>query len=287
MFCTPPFDSVYQKYTWDQIYSPEASDPSPDRQDNTSEDPKSLKQYDYYQLALPGGLPPSLQPYESSNAGVSSLMTDFADTWAFYYPVSHFLPFWDTTHSIPTTSLSSNTLEKSYDGFEQANNPVRFDDSGWAPTEIVSPQPITMVSLPFRAGIPFDKQYGASHMLEQEFGRPGSKGSTGSQHAKAPSKSSTNIPRRARRRQTDSSNAALRCPICVNRGFARLYKYNQHMKTHDPSRKRYPCHKPSCTKDFSRQTDLDRHDYSIHQESKGFKCLRCPGAFSRRDILKT
>jgi len=93
------------------------------------------------------------------------------------------------------------------------------------------------------------------------------------------------------RRNTDPAHSAYRCTICQDKGsvkgFARKYNYDQHMLTHDSSRKKdHVCPYPDCGQEFVRKADLTRHNQSIHQPEKKFKCSLCPSAFARKDTLR-
>jgi hypothetical protein len=322
---TPPFNSPYQQHTSKKSSLLEAPYPSPDRHDSTHKYPEGLGLYSCYQPALPTGLPPSPQPSESWNTAVSPLMTEaLADPWAsgaFDHPISSHSPLpWATTHPSPRSSLSSCTREMSvfsHDGSEQTYPGIKVEYSPWGAPEMrwgvpepadihgissPQPQPLTVAPERLNAGMySFDNPYGAPQISRIEstpvygyggrsFERAASEDSNTSQHSKARSNySSTSVPReRGRnRRHTDPSNAAYRCPICENKGFARRYNYNQHMLTHDAARQKpHACAHPHCTKEFVRKTDLSRHDQSVHQRSKPFKCSRCPQAFSRKDTLR-
>ena len=323
---TPPFNSPYQQHTSKKSSLLETPYPSPDRRDGQSKYPDGLGIYGY-QPALPTGLPPSPQPSENWNghlsSGVSPLMTEtIADPWtsgAFDHPVSHSPLPWASAHTSPRSSLSSCTREMSVfsrEDSDQAYPGVKVEYSGWAPemrwgtTEpadmhgLSSPraQPLTVAPERLNAGMySYDHTYGAPPMSKLEstpvydygsrvYDRAPSEESTGSQHSKARSNySSTSVPReRARnRRHTDPANAAYRCHICPDKGFARRYNYNQHMLTHDVTRRKDNiCPYADCGKEFVRKTDLARHDQSVHQKSKPFKCSRCPNAFSRKDTLR-
>jgi hypothetical protein len=297
--------------------------PSPVRHDTRQKYTEGLGLYDY-QTPLPTGLPPSPQPSESWHghltSGVSPLMTEsIADPWrsgAFDHPVSRSPLPWASAQTSPRSSLSSCTREMSvfsHEGSEQAFPGIKVEYSGWAP-EIRwgATEPADMHGLSSRTHsltvaperlnadvFPYDHSYGATPVPKLEstpmydyggrdFERGPSEESTGSLRSKS-RYSSTSVPReRARnRRHTDPANAAYRCHLCTDKGFARRYNYNQHMLTHDVTRRKdNVCPVPGCGKEFVRKTDLARHDQSVHQRIKPFKCSRCPNVFSRKDTLR-
>ncbi|KAH7068882.1 hypothetical protein BKA63DRAFT_97177 [Paraphoma chrysanthemicola] len=322
---TPPFNSPYQQHSSKGSTLLESPYPSPIRNDTHHKHTEGLGLYDF-QPSFPTGLPPSPQPSETWNghmsSGVSPLMTDsIADPWtsgAFDHPVSRSPLPWASAHTSPRSSLSSCTREMSvfsHEGSEHAF-PVKVEYSGWAPemrwgaTEpqhmnaLSSPQPQPLTVAPERltAGMySYDNGYDAAAMQKLEsspmydysnrtYDRAPSEESTSSFRSKGRSSySSTSAPReRSRnRRHTDPANAAFRCHLCPDKGFARRYNYNQHMLTHDVSRKKdNVCPYPDCGREFVRKTDLARHDQSVHQKSKPFKCARCPSVFSRKDTLR-
>lgn len=125
---------------------------------------------------------------------------------------------------------------------------------------------------------------------ERDYERAPSEDSVSSFYSKGRSPlCTTSVPReRGRgRRHTDPSNAPYRCPMCPEKGFARRYNYNQHMLTHDTTRRRENiCPYADCRKEFVRKTDLVRHDASVHRKVKPYMCTRCPQAFSRKDTLR-
>jgi hypothetical protein len=321
---TPPFNSPYQHTTRKHALL-ETPYPSPNRRD-TPRYVEGLGLYSY-QPALSNGLPPSPQSSdhwsEHLHSHVSPLMTEtIADPWAsgaFDHPVAHSPLPWESTHTSPRSSMSSCTREMSvfsHESSEPAYPGIKTEYGGWAsemrwgatePADIhgmTSPrsQPLTVAPERLNAGVySYDNTYGAPPMPKLEstpvydYGnrvheRALSEESTGSQNSKARSNcSATSVPReRARnRRHTDPANAAYRCHLCTDKGFARRYNYNQHMLTHDLTRRKDNiCPYPDCRKEFVRKTDLARHDQSVHQRSRTFKCSRCPNAFARKDTLR-
>ena len=291
MLDTLPVSSPYQQLTSEQIPLLETLYLSPDRYDTSSKYAEGqglyaegLGPYEYYQSALPIGLPPSPQWSGSWIAGVSSLMTG-----AFYDSASHFPLSWNTTHPFSTSSLSSTTCEMPYDGLKS----IEVEYFGWVAPKAVPSQPLAVA---FEAGkYTLDEQYGTLYMPNQEtsaylyrsrnFERARSRGSDESQHSKAPLKFFTTVPRQTRRRQTDSSIAAYCCSICAKGGFVNQYNLSRHELTHDPSRRRdHPCQ--LCSSKLSLSTDLMRHNASVHLKSKDFTCSICCRTFSRRDAQR-
>lgn len=64
---------------------------------------------------------------------------------------------------------------------------------------------------------------------------------------------------RKKRRLTEPEAANYHCQIC-GKYFSRVWNYNAHRETHDPSRpKPHTCHAENCGKAFVRRTDLTRH----------------------------
>ncbi|KAH7394980.1 hypothetical protein DE146DRAFT_66696 [Phaeosphaeria sp. MPI-PUGE-AT-0046c] len=323
---TPPFNSPYQRDTSRRTSLLESPYPSPARHDGRPKYTEGLGLYDY-QSSLPTGLPPSPQPSESWNAhlsnGVSPLMTEsIADPWAsgaFDHPVSRSPLPWESTHTSPRSSLSSCTREMSvfsHEGSEQAYTGIKVEYSGWTPemrwgaiesTEmhgLPDSRTTSLTIAPERLttnAFSYDHTYGATPVPKLEsvsmyeyddrnFERALSEESTGSLQSKSGSHYlSISEPReRARnRRHTNPLNAPYKCHLCPDKGFARRYNFNQHMLTHDVTRKRENvCPVPDCRKEFVRKTDLARHDQSVHQRIKPFKCSRCPNVFSRKDTLR-
>lgn len=323
---TPPFNSPYQQDTSRRTSLLESPYPSPARHDGHSKYTEGLGLYNY-QPSLPIGLPPSPQPSESWNghmsSGVSPMMSDaIADPWAsgaFDHPVSRSPLPWESAHESPRSSLSSCTREMSvfsHDGSEQAYSSIKVEYPGWTPemrwgtiesTELhglplsrapsltVAPERLTADAFSY------DHSYGATPVPklestpmydygERSLDRAPSEDSTGDMRSRSRSRYlSTNVPQqRARnRRHTDPNNAPYTCPLCPDKGFARRYNFNQHMLTHDVTRKKdNVCPVPGCMKEFVRKTDLARHDQSVHQKIKPFKCSRCPNVFSRKDTLR-
>jgi hypothetical protein len=323
---TPPFNSPYQQHTSRNSSLLESPYPSPVHHDARPKYADALGLYDY-QSSLPTDLPPSPQPSEAWNGhlsnGVSPLMTEtIADPWAsgaFDHPVSHSPLPWASTQTSPRSSLSSYTREMSvysHEGSEQAFPGIKVEYSGWAPEMrwgtadaadmhgLPSSRTPSLTVAPDRLNsdvFPYDHSYGATPVAKlepnpmydydnREFERGPSEESTSSLRSKSRSNySSTGLPReRTRnRRHTDPANAAYRCHLCMDKGFARRYNYNQHMLTHDVTRKKdNVCPVHGCGKEFVRKTDLARHDQSVHQRIKPFKCSRCPNVFSRKDTLR-
>lgn len=324
---TPPFNSPYQQHISPRSGSLlESSYPSPARHDNRSKYPDALGLYDYPQPAT-HGLPPSPQPSESFSvpfsSGVSPLMGEaIADPWAsgaFDHPVSRSPLPWASGHNSPRSSHSSCTREMSvfshessehgYPGIKVEYSPwpqeVRFGaDEPMDMQSVSSPRPSSLTVAPERlnAGVyPYDNTYGSSPVPkyegsvydygDQDYDRAPSEESTGSSYrckARSPY-ATTSVPRERtkNRRHTDPANAAYRCHLCPDKGFARRYNYNQHMLTHDVSRRKENiCPYLGCGKEFVRKTDLARHDQSVHRKEKPFRCGRCPQAFSRKDTLR-
>jgi hypothetical protein len=314
---TPPFNSPYQSR--ESLYA------SPPRHDSRKY-PEGLGLYDFPQ-PLTSALPPSPQASESWNGHmsdhVSPLMTEsIADPWisgAFEHPVSRSPIPWASAHTSPRSSLSSCTRELSvfsHESSEHTYPSVKVEYAPWAPDMRLGPgesttmqrlssphpSPLTVAPEGLSAGMyPYDSAYGPPSMSKFEptpmydyhgrhFEREPSEDSNGSSNSKPRSNySSTSVPReRARNlRHTDPMNAAYRCHLCPEKGFARRYNYNQHMLTHDVSRRKdNVCQYPMCGKEFVRKTDLARHDQSVHQKSKPFGCAKCPQAFSRKDTLR-
>lgn len=133
-------------------------------------------------------------------------------------------------------------------------------------------------------------QASAPEYVEPKLERAPSEESSSSVHSRGRMSFATSSAYRERmrsRRHTDPDHAAYRCHLCPEKGFARRYNFNQHMLTHDISRrKEHVCPYTSCGKEFVRKTDLARHDQSVHRKSKPFGCNRCGATFSRKDTLK-
>ncbi|KAH8728727.1 hypothetical protein GQ44DRAFT_575088, partial [Phaeosphaeriaceae sp. PMI808] len=324
---TPPFNSPYQQHTVKGISLLESPYPSPVPQDTQPKFTEGLGLYDFHTsipTGMPPSPQPSESWNRHISTGVSPMMTDaIADPWAsgaFDHPVSHSPLPWASAQTSPRSSLSSYTREMSvysHEGSEHAFPSVKVEYSGWAPEmrwgaadssnmhALSSPrlQPLTVAPERLSADVfSYGNTYGSTPPVpklestsiydysDREYERAPSEESTGSLHSKPQSNySSTSVPReRTRnRRHTDPANAAYRCHLCIDKGFARRYNYNQHMLTHDVSRRKDNiCPYPQCGKEFVRKTDLARHDQSVHQKSKPFKCSRCPNAFSRKDTLR-
>jgi hypothetical protein len=56
-----------------------------------------------------------------------------------------------------------------------------------------------------------------------------------------------------------------RCPEC-GKPFLRRWNMNQHRRTHDKQRKRWPCPYSYCNSNFTRESDLRRHRLDSHKE---------------------
>lgn len=258
------------------------------------------------------------------STGASPLMTEsIADPWtsgAFDHPVSRSPLPWTSAQTSPRSSLSSYTREMSvfsHEGSEQAFPVVKVESSGWGSEPHFSAagsndmsnnisssrgHPLTVAPERLNAGLfSYDNTYSSSPMPTYEqapvfdyegpkFERAPSEESLNSLHSSGRSTYPTisGVRERTRnRRHTDPAHAAYRCQLCPEKGFARRYNYNQHMLTHDSYRKKDNiCAFPGCGKEFVRKTDLVRHDQSVHQRAKPFKCARCPSAFSRKDTLR-
>lgn len=319
---TPPFNSPYQQHASRTPNLLDSPYPSPARHDSRTRYPHGLGLCDY-----PQPLPPSPQPSESwhghLSTGVSPLVTEIiADPWAtgaFDHPVSRSPLPWTSAHTSPRSSFSSCTREMSafsHESTEPTFAGIKVEYSGW-PHEmrfatdeqsnmhaLSSPRPSPLTVAPERlsAGMySYDNSYGDPSISKYEstpvydydgrnFERELSEESTGSLRSKARSNCSASSAPRDRtrnRRHTDPANAAYRCHLCSDKGFARRYNYNQHMLTHDTSRRKdNVCPYPECRKEFVRKTDLARHDQSVHMKAKPFKCTRCTQAFSRKDTLR-
>ncbi|PLB44461.1 hypothetical protein P170DRAFT_430353 [Aspergillus steynii IBT 23096] len=79
------------------------------------------------------------------------------------------------------------------------------------------------------------------------------------------------------------SASGLECTTCGTR-FTRRSNCREHMKKHDPSRRKmYHCE--TCERRFGRRTDLRRHVDSIHRGIRKFSCDVCDQKFSRQDTL--
>jgi hypothetical protein len=323
---TPPFNSPYQQHTSKGTTLLESPYPSPARHHTRPKYTEGLGIYDYQQT-VPNSLPPSPQPSEAWNGhlstGISPLMNEtIADPWtsgAFDHPVSHSPLPWASAQTSPRSSMSSCTREMSvfsHEGSEHTCSAIKLEYSGWTPEMRWGPaEPLNMHGLPSSRAAPltvaperlnaetfsYDHSYGppsnskleSSPMYDysgRDFEREPSEESTGSLHSKSHSTySSISVPReRVRnRRHTDPANAAYRCHLCTDKGFARRYNYTQHMLTHDVTRRKdNVCQVPGCGKEFVRKTDLARHDQSVHKKARPYKCSRCPNAFPRKDTLR-
>ncbi|EAT78656.1 hypothetical protein HBI56_171570 [Parastagonospora nodorum] len=320
---TPPFNSPYQQQS-ESSSMLESPYPSPNRHDGQQKYTEGLGLYDYH-TSLPRGLPPSPQPSENWNpqmsTGVSPLMTDtIADPWtsgAFDHPVTRSPLPWASAHNSPRSSLSSCTREMSafsHDGSEQAFPGVKVEYPGWAqemrwgaaePADmrgLSSSRNPSLTVAPERLNsdvFSYEHTYGVHPVPKLEstpmydynnrtFERETSEDSTVRDQSRS-NYSSINVPtERARnRRHTDPANAPYRCPSCPDKGFKRRYNLNQHMLLHEPNRrKENPCPVEGCSQEFRRKTDLARHDQSVHQKVRPYKCSRCSRSFPRKDTLR-
>jgi hypothetical protein len=324
---TPPFNSPYQQHTSKCNTLHESPYPSPARHDTRPKYTEGLGIYDYQHAlpnGLPPSPQPSEAWNGHLSTGISPLMTEtIADPWtsgAFDHPVSHSPLHWNSDQTSPRSSLSSRTREMSvfsHEGSEHAlSGGVKVEYSAWSQEirwphddagnihDLSSsrPQPLTVAPERLNAtAFAYDHSYGPSSSTKLEsapmynyghrgFDRGPSEESAGSQRSKSRSNYSSISVQRERprnRRHTDPANATYRCHFCTDKGFARRYNYNQHMLTHDATRKKDNiCPVPGCGKEFVRKTDLSRHDQSVHQKVKPYKCSRCPNAFPRKDTLR-
>jgi hypothetical protein len=320
---TPPFNSPYQQHGSRTNSLLESPYPSPVRHEPQSKYAQGLGLSDYQQ-PMTGGLPPSPQPSEVWGAqystGASPLMSEaLADPWqsgAFDHPVSRSPLPWTSSHTSPRSSLSSYTREMSvfsHEGSEPAFPGVKLEGPVWSPemhfaaegssnmNALASSRHSSLTVAPERlnAGMyPYHNAYTSPTMPRYEpspvfdydnrnMERAPSEESVGSFRSRGRSSvagASATRDRTRNRRHTDPAHAAYRCPLCFEKGFARRYNYNQHMLTHDACRKKdNVCH---CGREFVRKTDLARHEQSVHQRAKPFRCARCPSAFSRKDTLR-
>ncbi|KAL6710072.1 hypothetical protein ACN47E_009863 [Coniothyrium glycines] len=320
---TPPFNSPYQQHgsRTDSLYG--SPYPSPIRHERQRKYPEGLGLYDN-QGPLPSGLPPSPQPSENwgghYSSGASPLINEaLADPWqsgAFDHPVSRSPLPWTSTQTSPRSSLSSYTREMSsfsHEDSEAAFPVIKLEQPMWNAdiqfaTEVSTQmgslsstrqQPMTVAPERLSNGIyaygttytsPAMPRYEASPVFDYDNGnveRAPSEESVGSFHSRDRSIITIGGITRERtrnRRHTDPAHAAYRCHLCPEKGFARRYNYSQHMLTHDACRRKDNiCH---CGKEFVRKTDLARHEQSVHERSKPFRCSRCPSAFSRKDTLR-
>lgn len=246
-----------------------------------------------------------------------------ADPWtsgAFDHPVERSPVPWASAQTSPRSSLSPYTREMSVLSHEESEPVfagVKSEGTVWSSEmsfgtnasagmmELSSSrqQPDTMASERLDAsmypygnaypspGIPRYEAAPTYELGNREVPRATSEASVNSQHSGPRSSyaSSTGAEEQPRnRRHTDPSQSVYRCTICPdNKGFARKYNYKQHMLTHDVFRKKeHVCPYPDCGKGFVRKTDLTRHNQSIHQQAKNFKCDKCPSAFARKDTLR-
>ncbi|KAF2855842.1 hypothetical protein T440DRAFT_385353 [Plenodomus tracheiphilus IPT5] len=323
---TPPFNSPYQQHASRPITLLESPYPSPVRTDNQSKGPHGLGLCGYQQpmpTGLPPSPQPSEVWNNHYSTATSPLVTEaLADPWAsgaFDHPVARSPLPWASAHTSPRSSLSSYTREMSAFSHEEPEPVyagVKVESSVWGtgvhfstdapsgmhmlpssrqPPQTVAPERLNAGMYPYETAYPSPgmsryepaPSYDFNH---RSLDRAPSESSVGSSHSRSRPKyaSSTGSRERTRnRRHTDPAHAAYRCQLCPDKGFARRYNYNQHMLTHDSYRKKdNVCTYPGCGKEFVRKTDLARHDQSLHQQVKNFRCSRCPSAFARKDTLR-
>ncbi|KAI8840631.1 hypothetical protein BJ741DRAFT_595812 [Chytriomyces cf. hyalinus JEL632] len=81
-----------------------------------------------------------------------------------------------------------------------------------------------------------------------------------------------------------SGQTVYACPFpgCIKE-FTETYNVKAHYFLHQNIR---PYHCSSCTADFARLRDLQRHERSVHGSKKDFICSDCGGEFARRDSLQ-
>ncbi|KAI8841213.1 hypothetical protein BJ741DRAFT_595583 [Chytriomyces cf. hyalinus JEL632] len=81
-----------------------------------------------------------------------------------------------------------------------------------------------------------------------------------------------------------SGQTVYACPFpgCIKE-FSESYNVKAHYFLHQNIR---PYHCSSCTADFARLRDLQRHERSVHGSKKDFICSDCGGEFARRDSLQ-
>lgn len=323
---TPPFNSPYQQHTSRPMTILESSYPSPVRTDGQSKGPHGLGLYEYQQpmpTGLPPS-PQSSEVWNNHySTATSPLVSEaLADPWAsgaFDHPVARSPLPWASGQTSPRSSLSSHTREMSafsHEGSEPVYPGVKVGGSVWGsevpfsthassdmtglptlrqPPQTVAPERLNAGMYPYETAYPspgmsrYDPapSYNFDH---RSLEKTPSEGSVGSSHSTSRSYYATSTGNRERsrnRRHTDPAHALYRCPICTDKGFARRYNYTQHMLTHDSHRKKeHVCTYPGCGKQFVRKTDLTRHDQSLHQQVKHFRCTMCPSAFARKDTLR-
>ncbi|KAF2143812.1 uncharacterized protein K452DRAFT_224416 [Aplosporella prunicola CBS 121167] len=96
----------------------------------------------------------------------------------------------------------------------------------------------------------------------------------------------TDISRTRTRRLTTLANAKDRCEVCGTL-FSRHYNHKAHMETHDPNRQlKHRCPRHTCNRAFNRNTDLERHENTVHLKKKDWKCVQCGNMFGRKDTLR-
>ncbi|RMZ72638.1 epithelial zinc-finger ezf [Pyrenophora seminiperda CCB06] len=317
---TPPFNSPYQHHASRTGPLLESPYPSPGQQDPRSKYPQGLGLYEGHHT-YGNGLPPSPQPSEDwcnrfHHSATQEVIADPYASGAFEHPVSRSPLPWNSSQTPPRSSLSY-TREMSafsHDGSEHTYPRIKTESSAWNPdacygtdvpvemTGIASSGQSPLTVNPDRLSThmyPYENVYTPFAMSRYEqqpvfdypsrpYERQPSEESIGSQHSRRTrSIYSAGRGRSRNRRYTDPANAPFHCEVCPNKGFARRYNFNQHMLTHDQDRKKDNfCAHAGCDKRFVRKTDLVRHDISVHQKVKPYRCTRCSSAFPRKDTLR-
>lgn len=323
---TPPFNSPYQQHAARSNTMLQSAYPSQGQTSLQSKGPYGLGLYGYHQpmpTGLPPS-PQHSEVWPGQYSTVTSPMVTeaLANPWesgAFDHPVARSPVPWTSTQTSPRSSLSSYTRDVSvfsHEDPEPAFPGVKLESAGWA-SEVpfgtnASPGMIPLPSsrnhsqtvAPARLDVgmyTYSNVYPSPGIPRYELGptyefddrdvkRAPSEASVGSHHSGARStyaSSTVSRQRKRNRRHTDPAHAVFRCHVCPDKGFDRKYNYRQHMLTHDSRRKKdHVCPYPGCGKEFVRKTDLARHDQSIHQQAKNYKCALCPSAFARKDTLR-
>ncbi|KAF2129598.1 hypothetical protein P153DRAFT_316725 [Dothidotthia symphoricarpi CBS 119687] len=323
---TPPFNSPYQHHTSRPtlLESPYPS-PNRIEPGSKFPDSLGLYNYQQpLPVCLPPSPPQSSPAWVGHlSSGTSSVSLEaIADPWtsgAFEHPVSQSPQPWSSAHTSPRSSLSSSTRDMSvfsHDDSESSYSGMRIGSTSWATDarynsegssqmnnmQFSQQHPLTaMISRMDTGAYQYSSAYTPASMTSLEptpalsyrfhdYERTPSEKSVKIPRSKSRSKYiTTSVPRERSRnpRHTDPAKATFRCETCPNKGFARRYNFTQHMLTHQPYRKKdHVCPDPSCSKAFTRKTDLVRHNLSVHVQSKEFKCLNCPKDFSRKDTLR-